>query len=210
MTGLWRRLRADRPFFVWFVLAGLVTLTACGLSRVVGSGNLVTEAREVGSFTRIDVRGGANVELRVDPNLSQSVSVTYDDNVIDNIVTRVDGNTLIVDTEGSFSTSGGGRRFVTVTTDRIEVIEASGGADVNGSGATESYRLQASGGSDVDLVDLQASMVEIEASGGSDVSIFASESITGEASGAADVQIFGNPPSVNIEESGAADIKLRG
>ncbi len=66
-------LRADRPVFVWFVLAGLVTLTACGLSRVVGSGNLVTEAREVGSFTRIDVRGGANVELRVDPNLSQSV-----------------------------------------------------------------------------------------------------------------------------------------
>jgi hypothetical protein len=146
----------------------------------------------------------------VDPNLSQSVSVTYDDNVIDNIVTRVDGDTLIVDTEGSFSTSGGGRRFVTVTTDRIEVIEASGGADVNGSGATESYRLQASGGSDVDLVDLQASTVEIEASGGSDVSIFASESITGEASGAADVQIFGNPTSVNIEESGAADVKLRG
>jgi hypothetical protein len=210
MTGLWRRLRADRPVFVWFVLAGLVTLTACGLSRVVGSGNLVTEAREVGSFTRIDVRGGANVELRVDPNLSQSVSVTYDDNVIDNIVTRVNGDTLIVDTEGSFSTSGGGRRFVTVTTDRIEVIEASGGADVNGSGATESYRLQASGGSDVDLVDLQASTVEIEASGGSDVSIFASESITGEASGAADVQIFGNPTSVNIEESGVADVKLRG
>jgi hypothetical protein len=67
--------------------------------------------------------------------------VTYDDNVIDlpydgadhfvdNIVTRVDGNTLIVDTEGSFSTTGGARRFVTVTTDQIEVIEASGGADV--------------------------------------------------------------------------------
>ena len=176
----------------------------------MGSGNLVTETREVGSFSRIDVRGGANVELRVSPNLSQSVSVTYDDNVIDNIVTRVDGNTLIVDTEGSFSTTGGAHRFVTVTTDRIEVIEASGGADVNGSGATESYRLQASGGSDVDLVDLQASTVQIEASGGSDVSIFASESITGEASGAADVQIFGNPTSVNIEESEAADVKLRG
>ncbi len=49
-----------------------------GVDRVQGSGNLVTETREVGSFTRIDVRGGANVELRVDPSVLQSVSVTYD------------------------------------------------------------------------------------------------------------------------------------
>lgn len=49
-----------------------------GVDRVQGSGNLVTETREVGSFARIDVRGGANVELRVDPSVLQSVLVTYD------------------------------------------------------------------------------------------------------------------------------------
>lgn len=191
----------------------LVTLTACGfygVDGVRGSGNLVTETREVGPFTRIDVRGGANVELTVDPNLSQSVSVTYDDNVIRFIVTEVDGNTLVIDTRGSFSTTGGPRRVVTVLTDDIDVIVTRDGADVTGSGVTDSYRLLASDGSDVDLRDLQASSVEIDASGGTDVVVFASESITGVASGAADVEVFGSPANVIISESGAADVSLRG
>ncbi len=205
---------ANRSPLVVLLLLVLVTLTACGFegsgNRVVGSGNLVTETREVGAFTRIDMSGGANVKLTVDPNLTQSVSVTYDDNVIDFIFTEVEGNTLVIDTRGSFSTTGGPRRFVTVVTDRIEVIETSGGADVTGNGTTESYRLRASGGSDVDLLDLKASSVNIDASGGTDVSVLATESITVDASGAANVDVFGSPANVNISESGAADVSFRG
>ena len=204
----------SRPIGAIALLAAVVTLTACGFcgvhSGVEGSGNLVTEIREVGSFTRIAVSGGANVELTVDPSLRQSVSVTYDDNVLDFIVTRVSGNTLIIDTEGSFRTTGGGRRYVTVVTDRIEVIKASGGADVIGNGVTESYRLRASGGSDVDLLNLRASLVEIDASGGTDVWVFASESITGEASGAAEVEVYGSPANVDISKSGVAEVSLQG
>ena len=204
---------ANRSLLVLLVPLVLMTVTACGfygVDRVKGSGNLVTETREVGPFTRIDVGGGANVQLTVDPNLTQSVSVTYDDNVIEFIFTEVSGDTLIIDTRGSFSTTGGHGRLVTVITDRIDVIEASGGADVTGHGVTDSYWLRASGGSDVDLVDLLASSVEIDASGGSQASVFASESITGEASGAADVEIFGSPANVIVSESGVAEVTLRG
>ncbi len=202
----------NRSLLVLLVPLVLMTLTACGVSGVggvKGSGNLITETREVGSFTRIAVSGGANVELTVDPNLTQSVSVTYDDNVIRFIVTEVDSNTLVIDTRGSFSTTGGPRRLVTVVINDIEVITTRDGADVTGNGVTESYRLRASDGSDVDLVDLQATSVEIDASGGTDVWVFASESITVEASGAADVEVFGSPVNVNISESGAADVSLR-
>ena len=213
--GLIRRpsRKANSSLFVLLVPLVLVTLTACGfygVDGVRGSGNLVTETREVGPFTRIDVRGGANVELTVDPNLSQSVSVTYDDNVIRFIITEVDGNTLVIDTRGSFSTTGGPRRVVKVLTDDNDEIVTRDGADVTGSGVTDSYRLLATDGSDVDLRDLQASSVEIDASGGTDVSVFASESITGVASGAADVEVFGSPANVIISESGVADISLRG
>ncbi len=148
---------ANRSLLVVLVSLVLVTQAACGVGGVKGSGNLVTETREVGSFTRIDVRGGANVKLTVDPNLSQSVSVTYDDNVIDFIVTEVDDNTLVIDTRGSFSTTGSPRRIVTVLTDRIDEIMTRDGADATGTGVTDSYRLRASDGSDVDLFDLQAS-----------------------------------------------------
>ena len=212
VTSLWRRKRANRSPLTLLVLLVLVTLTACGfygVDRVTGSGNLVTETRELGSFTRIDVRGGANVELTVDPNLTQSVSVTYDDNIIGFIVTEVAGDTLVIDTRGSFSTTGGLRRVVVIETDDIEVITARDGADLIGNGTTHSYRLRAADGSDVDLLDLQASLVEIDASGGTDVWVFASESITVDASGAADVKVFGSPANVKISESGAADVTLR-
>ena len=204
---------ASRSHLALLVLLVPVTLTACGVygvDGVKGSGNLVTETREVGSFTRIDVRGGANVELTVNPDLTQSVSVTYDDNVIGFIVTEVDGDTLVIDTRGSFSTTGGPRRVVVVETDDVEVITARDGADVTGNGITHGYRLRASDGSDVDLLDLHASSVEIDASGGTDVWVFASESITVEASGGADVEVFGNPAKVNVSESGAAKVSLRG
>lgn len=206
MTGSWRRERANRSLLALLLPLGLLTLTACGST---GSGNLITETRDVGSFTRIDVSGGVNVELTVDPNASQSVSVTYDDNLLDNVVTRVDGNTLIIELKGVFLNTGSGR-FVTVITDVIDGIEASGGSDLTGNGVIESYQLQASGGSDVDLRDLQASSVEIDASGGTDVWVFASESITGEASGGSDVEVFGSPGNVNIDESGGADVTVRG
>ena len=62
-------------------------------------------------------------------------------------------------------------------------------------------------GADIDPLSLVHVRTNVEPHAGSD-SI--RSCLTGEASGAADVQIFGNPPSVNIEESGAADIKLRG
>ena len=97
-----------------------------------------------------------------------------------------------------------------VETDDIEVIVARDGADVTGNGVTDSYRLRASDGSDVDLIDLQASSVEIDASGGTDVSVFASKSISVDASGAADVEVFGSPANVNISESAVADVSLRG
>ena len=45
---------------------------------------------------------------------------------------------------------------------------------------------------------------------GTDVRVFASESITVEASGAADVEVFGSPANVQVSESGAADVDLRG
>ena len=205
MTGYLRTARTSRSLLVLLVPLGLLTLTACGST---GSGNLITETRDVGSFTRIDAGGGVNIDLTVDPNASQSVSVTYDDNLLDNVVTRVDGDTLIVELEGAFLVTGSGR-FVAVVTDFIDGIEASGGSDLTGNGVIESYQLRASGGSDVDLRDLKASSVEIDASGGTDVQVFASESITGTASGGSNVEVSGSPATVNVDQSGGADFTIR-
>ncbi len=186
----------------WVAMLGLIALTACG---TVGSGDVVTEDRTVGSFDSLDISEGIEVELTVDPGASPSVVLHFDDNLLDQVVTELRGDTLVIEFEGMLSIVGGDR-WVEVVADSIESIEVSGGSDLRGSGTVDGYELRVSGGSDVDLGDLEARSVEIDVSGGSDVRVYASESIEGEASGGSDVMVLGDPDRSRVDTSGGSDV----
>lgn len=188
------------------LLALGMALAACGEP---GSGNLITESRDVPAFDAVDVSSGLNLVLEVVPDGAQAVSVSYDDNLVDNIVTRVRGNTLVVEVDGAFNTFGSGR-VVSVTATSLTSVTASGGSNVDASGEAREYSLNASGGSDVNLRDLDAETVELEVSGGSDVDVTATESIVGEVSGGADVTVFGSPANSRLDVSGGADVDYDG
>ncbi|HSR43934.1 MAG TPA: DUF2807 domain-containing protein [Acidimicrobiia bacterium] len=183
------------------VTLGLMVV-ACG---TVGSGDLVTESRSVGSFDGLDVSEGINVNLLVDPGAVPSVSVTFDDNLLSKLVTEVRGGTLVIEFDGSVSILGSGR-FVDVTVDSLDSIEVSGGADLNGFGTATDYRLSASGGADVDLAGLDAANVEVDISGGANARVFASVSVVGEASGGAALTVSGDPDQSGIDTSGGANV----
>ncbi len=182
----------------------LLIVTACGPS---GSGNLVTEHRDVAPFTAISVSEGIEVELVVDPTESPTVAVTFDDNLLERVVTEVRGGTLFVEFAGSVRIIGGGRN-VRVTAQSLHDIEVSGGAALIGTGAANSYRLSASGGSSVDLRALTAADVEMDASGGSSVVVYASASAQGDASGGSSITVYGEPPQVNIDTSGGSGVDV--
>lgn len=205
MTPLTKLRGFGRTSLLIPVLAATMLLAACGTT---GSGNIVTEQRDVGSFNQIETGGGVGVELTVDPSLPTSVVVSYDDNLLDNVVTDVSGDTLVIKLTGSINTSGSGRRVVTVVTDRLVSIESSGGSSVSGTGFTDSYEAKASGGANLELRKLEAASVEVDASGGANVDVYASESATGEASGGANVSIFGNPTTMAVEASGGANLDI--
>ncbi len=186
----------------WMVVIGLLALSACG---TVGSGDLSADERSVGSFNSLEVGDGINVDLTIDPAAASSVTVNYDDNLLDQVVTEVRGETLVIEFEGMVTILGGDRS-VDVVVDSLERIEVSGGSDLQGSGTVDRYELRASGGSDVDLGDLEARSVEIDVSGGSDVRVYASESIEGEASGGSDVLVLGDPDRSRVDTSGGSDV----
>ena len=185
-------------------LVVLLFLSACGAA---GSGNVVTQDRDVDSFSSVDASSGIHMELTVDPTASESVSVTFDDNLQDHVVTRVDDQTLVVTLENVTGSIGGGR-FVEVTMPGLEEFTASGGSQVTGTGTADAYTFTGSGGADADLGELQATSVEIDCSGGADCGVFASESLTGVASGGADVNVNGNPGTLSVETSGGADVNV--
>ncbi len=193
----------DRTSRIWLIGLIALVVSAC---LVAGSGDIVTEEREVGSFRSISIGGGVDVELVVDPSAVQSVSVTYDDDLLDRVEPRVEGDVLIVELSGIVNVIGSGR-FVSITMSEVDTIEASGGSDLTATGETDSYQLNASGGSDSDLSGLIASFVAVSVSGGADARIFASESAVGKASGGSDITVLGNPAQLNISTSGGADVK---
>ncbi len=190
----------------WRGLALVLTvmlLAACGPS---GSGNIVSEDRDVGAFDSIEVSGGIALRLTVDPAAATAVTVNYDDNIIDLIETRVDGTTLKIESNGSYNTIGGSDRFVEVFVATLQGLTASGGADVLGEGSIDVLDLHASGGADVDLSLLPVADMTLDASGGANVVVKVTDAITGSASGGADVVVQGDPALQTIDVSGGADL----
>ncbi len=165
------------------VVMAAALLTVCGPR---GSGNIVTETRDVGEFASLEVSGGIDLRLTVDPSATTSVAVIYEDNVLDRIVTEVDGDTLVVGSRGSFNVFGSGR-MVKVTMPTLDSLTASGGTDVDGSGVAESLSVEVSGGTDADLAELVVGAMVLHASGGADVTVNVTDEISGDASGGADV-----------------------
>jgi hypothetical protein len=200
-----------RPLFPFFALALL--FTACddigSIGGEKGSGNLATETREVAAFSELDISSAVNVDLTVDASVGHSVTVTYDDNLLDNLVTRVAGDTLVIEFQGSVNLTGGADRSVAVTMPAVTSIDVSGASSVTATGSTASYRLDASGASQVDLRNLEVVDAEIDVSGASNVDVFATGTVSGSASGASDVTISGKPASVLVDSSGASNVDIK-
>ena len=205
------------------VVAGIL-LAACG---EFGSGDIETQERDVEAFDSIEISGALDVEIEVEPGLEPAVTVMYDDNIIDQVITEVRGDTLHVEVEGSFNAIGSGRGVeisiddldslvisgasdVEVSSDALERLEVSGASEVVARGEVQSYELTVSGASDVHLRSFVAEHVSVDVSGASSVSVHATESIIGFTSGASDLDIYGSPNSVGVDSSGASDVDIRG
>jgi hypothetical protein len=185
-----------------FVLLAMFVISACGTP---GSGNLVTQDRVAGAFSGIEVSGALRVTVTVDPAAEPAIRVTFDDNLIDIIETRISGARLVIGSTDSYSVSGGGQR-IEVTTPALTSVEASGASKVVGFGEVADLDVEVSGASETDLSSLFAERVRVDVSGASDVIVSAGQEATGEASGASEVLVLGNPPVFDIDSSGASDV----
>jgi len=131
-----------------------------------------SEMRKVGDFKYISIQSGIDLELT--QSSKQSVEVTANSDIIGRILTEVEGYTLkiYIDKNWKSSWKNSGPMIVAVSTAHIERLMASGGSDVESTGVwkTDEFRIQSSGGSDIEL-ELDVDELEVLCSGGSDVDI---------------------------------------
>jgi hypothetical protein len=185
------------------LLAALV-LTAVGCGST-GSGDIISETREVGSFDRIDVSSGIAVEITVDPAASAGVTSVYDDNLQDRIITEVNGDTLVIEVRGNVISPGSGR-VVEVAMPVLTGLFADGGATIHGVGTADQLELRALGGAAVDLEDMVVQTMVIELEGGSTATVNPLLEVTGRVTGGATLTVTNSSASRDLDLSGGGKV----
>lgn len=149
-----------------FLSAAVLMLASCG-DRIRPSGNVITQQREVGAFTRLEVASGIKATVTI--AAEASLEVTADDNVVNYIETYNDGDALIVKVKDRTSFLGGATVRVSVKAVDLDFVSASGGASVGLSGAIEAdeFKVVLSGGSQFRGGDITAGTFTAILSGGS-------------------------------------------
>lgn len=192
-------------------------------SKVKGSGNVVTERRNVTGFTKVDVGGAFQVDVVKGDEFA--VEVEADDNLLPLISTKVRNGTLNIDTEERFSTRNGLK--VRITAPNIESMDVSGASsatlanvdneelalDISGasrlkvSGNTISLTIDMGGASKVDASELKASKVTVDGGGASRADVNVTDELKVDLGGASKVTYRGNPSDIEKSTSGASSVK---
>ena len=102
------------------------TVTMNHMPMIEGSGRVVQQQRNVGSFDSVETMGSENVEVRF--GSTPSVVIAADDNILPLITTKVVDGELKIGTRGSFRMRGPIRAWV--TTPNLKAFTTSGSGNV--------------------------------------------------------------------------------
>jgi Putative auto-transporter adhesin, head GIN domain len=172
------------------LISAAVCLIFVSCSNIHGSGNIVTEKRNVKEFKGISTGGAYDVELTNGP---VSVQVEADDNVQQYIVTEVEGGVLKIRSRDNFGLSDAHVKIY-VSASAINMLKSSGAANINAKDLLKSdgkITLETSGAA---AIEAEVDAPEVEA----------------ESSGASKIELKGRTREYTAKASGSADIKSSG
>jgi hypothetical protein len=164
-----------------------VSAAAIALAASSAFADTAEETRDVKAFTRVALQGSMDVEVKVGPK--QSVRVVADDDVIEDLRTRVKGDTLKIYLED--------RHYRRI--EKLEVyitVPTLEGVGVHGSG-------------DMYVEDAKADEFDVDVHGSGDAVVMNTE--TGQLNidlhGSGDIKIDGTCSDVDVEVHGSGDVK---
>jgi hypothetical protein len=150
-----------------YLSAAVLLLSSCnGFDCINGSGNQVTESRDIGTFTQVETSGSLKIVLSQDS--TSSVRILADDNIQDEIKTRLSGSTLKIDIDGNFCDAG--PVTIYLSSKDYQTIESSGSVEVLSEGKLNlnELDLELHGSSKV-MLDLNVKSLRTSSSGSSEI-----------------------------------------
>ncbi len=190
-------------------------LSACGLDVIRGSGHVVTEAREVSGFSRVELLGSGDVVLTQGDQ--ESLKVEAEDNLMGHIRTEVRGHTLYLGLSNDnlpeiLQPTRPIKYYVSLKT--VEGLAVSGSGNISAEQvAADSLDLGISGSGDIFIGTLTAKTVSSTIHGSGDCEVHSGTAsaqeveISGSGSYTSE-KLEGETGSVHITGSGAATIRV--
>lgn len=171
------------------ISAAILMTTGCRkYAKIVGNSQVTTEERALVSFDKVENDGTFNVYIRQDSMFTATVEA--ESNLIPYIRTRVNGNTLVIDTRENLNNNFPINVYVTTP-----IIQ---GAYLNGSGT-------------VTLDSLNTEYIEVSLSGSGKMSGYVeSTSLIAKISGSGSIDLDAYTSSTSARISGSGDIDLLG
>lgn len=204
------------------VLILVLLLVACG-RNIKGSGNIVTETYSLRDFDKIDFSGAA--EMTIIQGRESAVTLTTDDNIVDQYEVKVRRDTLIINPKPNRNFRPTDKILFEVTVDDLERIDQSGATDITTELSMDDLDIDVSGASNFTLVgsgetidldvsgasyfngkDYRVENLDADVSGASNATVWVTEILEATASGASDIDYYGNPTDFELDASGASDI----
>lgn len=166
-------------------ILSLITLSSCRFNCKHGSGKLITETRNIGNFSRLDISGEYKVVVKQDS--SEKLTITADDNLMQYIKTDVEGDKLKIHSSRNLCASG--RYTVYVGVKSLTGIETSGATSLFSDGK------------------LTVHDIEIRTSGATKINLnLNADNVSTEASGLTDIYLEGQAQSHKLETSGSSTL----
>lgn len=148
----------------------LVLASSCidNLKSITGSGNVVSQTRNVGPFSEVDAENG--MDVIIEQGDVQSLVVEADDNLQEHILTTVNGNTLHITSD--FNNFINSTRNIRIKMPKIDALTASSGVSLTSKGILKgtSIDLETNSGSSM-TVEVEFEDVEGESSSGSTMKV---------------------------------------
>ncbi len=201
------------------IIVAVVIVVAAGVWLGLGyalarsNGPSVTEERQIGMFSGVEVDGEATLLITVGD--TTSLRVEAQQSVLERLRTSVEEDTLHLRERDAWLNVGGlwGQERITyhLTVPSLKAMDLSGAIAVHGTGALETDELviSCSGSTDLDL-QVQAGTLRLKTSGSADVRLTGSaDSVFYDNSGSTHAAAAGlTSQTVSVECSGSSDIEV--
>ena len=189
-----------------FLIGCFFMLASC--HNITGSGNMVSKDRTIGNFTSVKVNNG--IRVNITSGEATKVNVNADDNLIDDVETKVEGDELVIGFSDDFTFSNTDIT-VNITMPLVKILSASGGSSISAKNQltkTDAMFLKASGGSSINA-EVDTRTIDLEASGGASITVAGrSQTVNVKASGGASVDAYKLlAETANLRSSGGASLR---